>query len=51
MADFSKCECPQNSSARQSGGDGEVLINIHIVIVIDERVPNRLAECQPNDRR
>jgi len=51
VTDLGKSKRPQNSFASKSGSNGWVLINVDVVIIIDESMPNGLAECDPDERR
>ena len=50
VTDLGKSKRPQNSFASKSGSNGWVLINVDVVIIIDESMPNGLAECDPDER-
>ena len=40
-------ERPQYSLRRETRGDVRVLVDVVVIIIADEFVMNRLAECQP----
>src|SRR6266516_38432 len=42
-------ECADRSIDRETFCDQRIIINVHVVIEIDELVPDRLAEHQPGD--
>ncbi|MGH8102285.1 MAG: hypothetical protein ACREIW_13370 [Chthoniobacterales bacterium] len=50
VTDLGESKRPQNSFASKSGSNGWILINVDIVIIVDESMPNGLAECDPDDR-
>ena len=43
-------KCADYAIHRKSSGDGRVFIHIHMIVEIDEIVPERLTKNQPSDR-
>jgi len=43
-------ECPDKSVACQAAADLRVLVNVFVVVKINEAMPHRLTEHDPNER-